>query len=306
MNLVSPFYPTYRLNPARPTVWFVGADDDDNFDKIETDLLPEGQPYMLPVWWTRRWGPFTKAEANAIIDKALADRRAHGGQRARYEEMILPRERETYETTPEPLGQDESEVRRSRGRTTPPPSVTHTGSGVLAQLVGMGLQWRCASEMGASVHTWQGADSLIRRVQGRHHMMGNRIRSRITCVKIAPNTWLLDPNRQLRETETAGSYLIQYHRTIILIYHRNGMVTLNTGGHSTPTTRQRINDYLPPGWLIGTLRVPRGMGGGGIVHTRSGFTGREWTRRYWFVFWRDQRGPTPYAPYRDGLVLPPM
>lgn len=299
MNRVRPFWPKYRLNPERPTVWFVGADDDDNIDKIELDLLAEGQPYMLPAWWTHRWGPFTKADANAVIDKFLDEAR----KRRSAERGFLPpieRSREVYETTPEPF-----DLPPDPPPAPPPPTITGSHAAIrrtLGELVGAGLQWRCAREMGANVHSWAGANALMNRVQGRHRMMGLRIRARVTCVKIGANTWLLDPNRALRQTETAGVFLIQYHRTIIVMYHRDGRVTLNTSGHSTPTTRQRLNDYVPHGWSISTLRLPAAMRGEDVVHTRSGFTGREWPRQYWVVF----HGQSPYAPYRDGLTLPPV
>lgn len=41
------------------------------------------------------------------------------------------------------------------------------------------------------------------------------------------------------------TYAIQYHQTKVVLIHRDGTYTLNSGGYRTPTTKKRINDYSP-------------------------------------------------------------
>lgn len=58
-----------------------------------------------------------------------------------------------------------------------------------------------------------------------------------------------DPGFRKTEYETAvvltedGEPAIQLFGTIILVYHEDGSVTLNSGGYLTRTTKRRINDY---------------------------------------------------------------
>lgn len=92
MNLVRPFWPRRRLNPERPTVWFVGREDEDSpLDKIELDLLPEGLPYMVPAWWTHTWGPFTKYDAEAIVQGRRPPPHWSEARTGRHEEAVPQR-----------------------------------------------------------------------------------------------------------------------------------------------------------------------------------------------------------------------
>lgn len=47
-----------------------------------------------------------------------------------------------------------------------------------------------------------------------------------------------------------GTRVIRFHRTDVVTIAPNGTVTLNTGGFETPTTKKRLNDYLPWGWHV--------------------------------------------------------
>lgn len=55
--------------------------------------------------------------------------------------------------------------------------------------------------------------------------------------KLAGNTYLEgNPDR--------GWYGIRFHSTLIVVFHSDGRITLNTGGWKTATTKKRINDAL--------------------------------------------------------------
>jgi hypothetical protein len=41
------------------------------------------------------------------------------------------------------------------------------------------------------------------------------------------------------------TYAVRYHRTDVVLIHRDGTYTLNSGGWQTATTKARINEYSP-------------------------------------------------------------
>ena len=43
---------------------------------------------------------------------------------------------------------------------------------------------------------------------------------------------------------------VRLHNTDIVSYRADGVITLNSGGYRTVTTKQRINQLLPPGWDV--------------------------------------------------------
>lgn len=43
---------------------------------------------------------------------------------------------------------------------------------------------------------------------------------------------------------------VRLHATDVLTFHRSGLVTFNTGGWETVTTKDRINSYAPHGWSV--------------------------------------------------------
>jgi len=43
---------------------------------------------------------------------------------------------------------------------------------------------------------------------------------------------------------------LRLHWTNVVVWGDNGGMWLNTGGHHTTTTKQRINESLPPGWGV--------------------------------------------------------
>lgn len=47
-----------------------------------------------------------------------------------------------------------------------------------------------------------------------------------------------------------GGFAVQYHATDIVIARPDGTITLNSGGWRTPTTKERINRYLPTGYTL--------------------------------------------------------
>jgi hypothetical protein len=65
--------------------------------------------------------------------------------------------------------------------------------------------------------------------------------------KLANNTWL--------ELTEENEFAIKLHKTRIVIIHENGTFTLNSGGYRTPTTKDRLNTYLP-----GSVRISQSLG----------------------------------------------
>lgn len=72
---------------------------------------------------------------------------------------------------------------------------------------------------------------------------------------------------------------VKFHQTIIVQYMQGGIIELNTGGHHTVTTKQRINQLLPPGfrveqrnyeWLLHTPSGTHGFADSMKVSTVSG------------------------------------
>lgn len=58
--------------------------------------------------------------------------------------------------------------------------------------------------------------------------------------KIGLNTYLIRP--AMMEHDYIA---VRLHVTSIIIYHRSGLVHVNSGGWLTSTTKSRINDFLP-------------------------------------------------------------
>jgi len=54
----------------------------------------------------------------------------------------------------------------------------------------------------------------------------------------------------LEYTLEDGTKVIRFHKTDIIRIAPDGTVTLNTGGWKTPTTKKRMNEYLPSGVSI--------------------------------------------------------
>jgi len=80
-------------------------------------------------------------------------------------------------------------------------------------------------------------------------------------MKIANNTF--------ERYEANGDRVIRLHETDIMTFHKDGTVTLNSGGYRTVTTKRRMNQLLPNGigviqragewyvqrWMPGTVPV---------------------------------------------------
>lgn len=41
------------------------------------------------------------------------------------------------------------------------------------------------------------------------------------------------------------TYGVKFHKTVVVQIHHDGHYTLNSGGYSTPTTKERIRKYSP-------------------------------------------------------------
>ena len=50
------------------------------------------------------------------------------------------------------------------------------------------------------------------------------------------------------------SYAIKFHHTDILIFHPDGSFTINMGGWDTITTKIRLNEHLPSGFRVGSIK----------------------------------------------------
>jgi hypothetical protein len=55
-------------------------------------------------------------------------------------------------------------------------------------------------------------------------------------------------------TDASGVRRIRLHKTDILTIKPDGGFTIDTGGWNTHTTRDRLNEFLPKGWRVHTLR----------------------------------------------------
>jgi hypothetical protein len=63
--------------------------------------------------------------------------------------------------------------------------------------------------------------------------------------KLAHNTWLIVDVEKPEE-----GIAIQYHRTEIVTFYSDGSIRLNTNGHHTSATKERMNAFLPKGITI--------------------------------------------------------
>jgi hypothetical protein len=75
--------------------------------------------------------------------------------------------------------------------------------------------------------------------------------------KLANNTYaerrgfrVYDAQPDNGESEERPRIAIRLHGTDILTFWPDGSFRVNNGGWSTMTTHQRINDYIPDGWVV--------------------------------------------------------
>ena len=59
-------------------------------------------------------------------------------------------------------------------------------------------------------------------------------------------------------TAADGVRRVRLHQTDVLTFRPDGSFTVCTGGFNTPTTRDRINSFLPPGFTVWTSK--------GVIH----------------------------------------
>lgn len=64
---------------------------------------------------------------------------------------------------------------------------------------------------------------------------------------------VLDPQKKatVRFERPSGESGVLYHQTVVVLKKSNGQMVLDSGGWKTPTTKNRINDELPPGYCVG-------------------------------------------------------
>ncbi len=75
-------------------------------------------------------------------------------------------------------------------------------------------------------------------------LASGRTRDSRTSRKIAPNTVL----GFLPHKEGAARRIgVQFHATVIVVFHESGATVLDSGGWQTLTTKERMNRYLAPG-----------------------------------------------------------
>lgn len=71
-------------------------------------------------------------------------------------------------------------------------------------------------------------------------------------------------NTVVRRHAATGAVDVVLHRTPVVTYTYSGWIILRSGGYRTATTKQRINQLLPPGWRLNqkdydwTLTTPAG------------------------------------------------
>jgi hypothetical protein len=76
-------------------------------------------------------------------------------------------------------------------------------------------------------------------------------RSMAAAVGNPPEVKLIDRNT-IEYVDQWGSRRIRLHNTDILVFPKAGGFTIDTGGFNTVTTRDRLNKFLPAGWLVFT------------------------------------------------------
>lgn len=72
-------------------------------------------------------------------------------------------------------------------------------------------------------------------------------------------------NTTLRKLN-GDTFAVRFYNTDILLIHRDGSYTLNSGGFRTVTTKQRLNEFSPARvhqtkreWLVGNVEFTDGM-----------------------------------------------
>jgi hypothetical protein len=85
--------------------------------------------------------------------------------------------------------------------------------------------------------------------------------------KVANNTYL-------KRDRYRNDIAVHLHSTDVLIFHANGDIWINTGGWNTPTTRDRINMFLPKPRADTSLTSPERTALAGLRISRSITRGR--------------------------------
>jgi len=67
--------------------------------------------------------------------------------------------------------------------------------------------------------------------------------------KLGNNTYA-----ERREGLSAPAIAVRLHATDVLTFYQDGRVVLNTGGWKTVTTKDRINEYIPAGFRVLSIR----------------------------------------------------
>ena len=101
--------------------------------------------------------------------------------------------------------------------------------------------------------------------------------------KVANNTYL--------ERRPGGDIAVRLHATDVVTFHADGTATLDSGGWLTVTTKARINDYLPGGIVLSSIK-----GRWYLVYSGHGEYDAEGN-------WHYVKSERPAVPYSDGVTI---
>ena len=101
--------------------------------------------------------------------------------------------------------------------------------------------------------------------------------------KVANNTYL--------ERRPEGDIAVRLHATDVVTFHADGTATLDSGGWLTVTTKARINDYLPGGIVLSSIK-----GRWYLVYSGHGEYDAEGN-------WHYVKSERPGVPYSDGVTI---
>jgi hypothetical protein len=79
--------------------------------------------------------------------------------------------------------------------------------------------------------------------------------------KIGPHMWV---------TCEGETYAVYLYDTPIIRYHPDGTFSVDNGGFNTPTTRERLNAFLPQGFSSYHFRKKLGLRGPGTGYDKQG------------------------------------
>ena len=79
-------------------------------------------------------------------------------------------------------------------------------------------------------------------------------RDMLAALDATPTSCKLIDHNTIEFVDAAGDTHTKLHDTVILTVHKRGGFRVNTGGWNTPTTRDRLNKFLPSGHHVSTTK----------------------------------------------------